>query len=234
MSARSTFWAWSQNIKHAPTKLVLLRLADRAGENERCWPAVASIVKDTGLSESEVRRCLKTLTGSGMIKSIPRKREDGSAASNYYQIMVSFSPEPTPCLPDTTPPVSQTPLESTSLESSHVDIAGKPAPMDRQARNELLEALALSSPGVVLKEIPAAAWSSISKCLKDILAVCPDLTPQEIDRRATNFCLRYEWMQPSPRALAKYWGEIGSAPPASKFKQAGLYQPPTILSLDLI
>lgn len=232
MSAKSTFWAWSQSIKHAPTKLVLLRLADRAGENECCWPAVSSIVKDTGLSESEVRRCLKSLEASGRIKSMARKRDDGSAKSNYYQILVNFNPDTTPCQADTTHPSIETPLESTSLESNQVNSAGKPAPMSREDRNELLEALALTSPGVVLQEITGPTWSSISKSLKEILSVCPGLTTQEISRRATNFCLRYEWMKPSPRSLAKYWAEIGAAPNGSQSGKTTRYTNPEAMNLQ--
>lgn len=212
MSAKATFWAWEQPIKHAPTKLVLLRLADRAGDHDSSWPSMAGICEDTGLSESEVRRCLKSLEASGLIKTIRRQREDGSSTSNYYKLEVKASiVAPTPS--SLTPPLPsvQTPQESTSNESDQRVAAGA-AKLSRVQRNELLEALALTSPGCKLSEVTPMTWGSVAKCLKEILSVTPDLTAAEISRRAEIFKVRYDWKQPSPRNIASHWAEIGVLP----------------------
>lgn len=212
MSAKATFWAWEQPIKHAPTKLVLLRLADRAGDHDSSWPSMAGICEDTGLSESEVRRCLKSLEASGLIKTIRRQREDGSSTSNYYKLDVKASVSaPTPS--SLTPPLpsEQTPQESTSNESDQRVAAGA-AKLSKDQRNELLQALALTSPGCKLDEVTPMTWGSIAKCLKEILSVTPDLTAAEISRRTEIFKIRYDWKQPSPRNIASHWAEIGVQP----------------------
>ena len=212
MSAKATFWAWEQPIKHAPTKLVLLRLADRAGDNDSSWPSIAGICSDTGLSESEVRRCLKSLESSGLVRTIRRQREDGSSTSNCYKLEVKVSvAEPTPSTLTPHPPSVETPQESTSKESDQ-GVAPEVAKLSKEKRNELLQALALTSPGCTLSEVTPMTWGSIAKCLKEILSVTPDLTPDEIHRRAEIFKIRYDWKQPSPRNIASHWAEIGVQP----------------------
>ena len=57
------------NLK-AFERLVLLNLAWRANNKTAiCWPAVDRIAKDTGVSERQVYRALKTLKGKGLIIS---------------------------------------------------------------------------------------------------------------------------------------------------------------------
>jgi hypothetical protein len=67
MSIDATRWAWMQALK--PTvKLVLLALADRAGENHECWPSIERLVKDTCLHRETVFAAIKELESQGLLK----------------------------------------------------------------------------------------------------------------------------------------------------------------------
>jgi len=105
------------------------------------------------------------------------------------------------------------------VKEDNVSFGSNPPETRKRTRNILLDALALTAEGTVLDEVPEGAWSGIAKSLKEIKAVCPDLTPQEIERRAKNLTLHFHYMKPSPQVLAKYWGQIGS-PPKSQISTA--------------
>lgn len=80
-----------------------------------------------------------------------------------------------------------------------------------RARNELLDALATvggGSPG----EIPPSRWSAVQRCLREIKAVCPDLTVAEIQRRAHNYRNHFHGATISPEALMKHWAACDCAP----------------------
>jgi len=81
MSIDATRWAWGISIK--PTcKLILLSLADRAGENHQCWPSLARLNKDTGLDRKTVMKVNCELESAGILSV---KRDVGKG--NYYQLI---------------------------------------------------------------------------------------------------------------------------------------------------
>jgi len=66
MSIDATRWAWVQTLK--PTvKLVLLALADRAGENHECWPSIGRLIKDTCLHRETIFAAIKDLEAQGLL-----------------------------------------------------------------------------------------------------------------------------------------------------------------------
>ena len=85
MSLDATQWAWSQRGLPANQKLILLSLADRAGEDFTCWPSMARLVLDTGLNIKTVRSCLKQLVEAGILS---RERNPGRESFRYTLIGV--------------------------------------------------------------------------------------------------------------------------------------------------
>lgn len=66
MSLDATLWAWKQDLK--PTlKILLLSLADRAGEDHTCFPSIQRLEFDTGLNRKTVVKNLKVLQENGLI-----------------------------------------------------------------------------------------------------------------------------------------------------------------------
>ena len=54
MSIDATRWAWTAQVKNSSQRLVLLSLADRAGEHHTAWPSIDRLAKDTALNEKTV------------------------------------------------------------------------------------------------------------------------------------------------------------------------------------
>lgn len=81
MSIDATRWAWMQVLK--PTaKLVLLSLADRAGDDHSCFPSIKRLEKDTGINRKTVMKNIQYLSETGLIVVI---KNHGN--SNRYRLM---------------------------------------------------------------------------------------------------------------------------------------------------
>jgi hypothetical protein len=66
MSVDATKWAWSLTIP--PTrKIVLLSMADRAGETHVCWPSIARLEADTCLDRKTILAAISELEGMGLV-----------------------------------------------------------------------------------------------------------------------------------------------------------------------
>ncbi len=105
-----------------------------------------------------------------------------------------------------------------------------------RARNPLWDALALATGSKNLDQITRNAAKAIGVALADIQSVTPDLTVEELNRRAAAYKRR--WTDPrnlSAQALAKHWGEF--APMAGEAKTAAamhdVYQEPAAQSWHL-
>lgn len=67
MSVDAIRWAWQQVTGKSSAKLVLLSLADRAGENNECWPSISRIEKDTELDRKTIFSAILELERMGII-----------------------------------------------------------------------------------------------------------------------------------------------------------------------
>jgi hypothetical protein len=65
----SVVWKWDAPDPHS--KLVLLKLADNADDDGRCWPSLQRIERETGLSHSTVCDRLRKLEEAGVIDRRP-------------------------------------------------------------------------------------------------------------------------------------------------------------------
>jgi hypothetical protein len=74
----------------------------------------------------------------------------------------------------------------------------------KHERNAIKDALAVCGGGDPAQVVPSA-WSGIQKALTDIMAVCPDVTVEEIVRRSLNYRTHMDSVPLTPFALAKNW-----------------------------
>jgi hypothetical protein len=81
MSLDATRWAWKQSVSPSQ-KLVLLSLADRAGESHECHPSIARLEADTGLYRETIMEAISDLEKLQII-SVSRKQGCG----NRYQLL---------------------------------------------------------------------------------------------------------------------------------------------------
>lgn len=67
MSVDATRWAWSVNVQKSTERLVLLSLADRANEDNECFPSMQRITNDTMLDIKTVKKVISDLIQKGLI-----------------------------------------------------------------------------------------------------------------------------------------------------------------------
>ena len=67
MSTDATRWAWTAPIKNSSQRLVLLSLADRAGENHTAWPSMERLASDTALNLKTVKKVVNELIEIGLL-----------------------------------------------------------------------------------------------------------------------------------------------------------------------
>lgn len=103
--------------------------------------------------------------------------------------------------------------ETTEIKETQIQIADSSAmhvekpklEKNPRPRDAILDALArLDAPDV--NQVPPSKWSHYAKIKKDLLAVCPNLSPAEINRRASNYCVHYS-VGLSAQSLHKYWAK---------------------------
>jgi hypothetical protein len=88
MSVMAMTWAWEQNIP-APSKLVLMALADHADDSGRGWPGINRIASKCGMSRRTVQRHITALSEQQLIAvDRQRRRDNGSQTSNIYQLPI--------------------------------------------------------------------------------------------------------------------------------------------------
>lgn len=65
---------------------VYIYLADRANENNECWPAIPTIAADLKYSQSTVRRGICDLKKAGLLETEQRYRKKGGKSSLLFKI----------------------------------------------------------------------------------------------------------------------------------------------------
>ncbi|WP_286378631.1 helix-turn-helix domain-containing protein [Acinetobacter towneri] len=82
MSVDATRWAWRAHVKNATQRLILLSLADRAGEHHTCYPSNKRLAEDTMLNLKTVQKSVCELIELGLIA------DTGERKGNTNQIRV--------------------------------------------------------------------------------------------------------------------------------------------------
>jgi hypothetical protein len=96
--------------------------------------------------------------------------------------------------------------------------------MKKAQRDLLFDALAAIGGGAV-GQMTRAMRGCINGSLKQIIEASPDVTPEEIARRAALYRRRHPTWPCTATALCKYWSELGPANPTTAAKE-DLYQEP--------
>lgn len=114
-------WAFDQKCPSPSAKLVLLKLADHADDDGKCWPSQSVVARDCGLSRQTVNEQIGALVRLGLIRREQRMSQTGQQTNLYFllcrEIRHPLSVDPTPLSPQTTPPVVSADTEP-SIEPS--------------------------------------------------------------------------------------------------------------------
>ncbi|AYO54177.1 helix-turn-helix domain-containing protein [Acinetobacter wuhouensis] len=93
MSLDATVWAWKATVSGASERLVLLALADRAGDDHKCFPSIKRLEKDTTLNRKTIIKVLDELELKKFIKFTGEIKGNGV---KVYQLIGVFGREDCP------------------------------------------------------------------------------------------------------------------------------------------
>jgi hypothetical protein len=152
----------------------------------------------------------ETVTESGFSRDgpsrlLPGGGQPGSGQPGFGQ--PGFGQPP----PGKTPRYETTDLETTdncapAAAAAKRETAKVPKP---RRRNPELDALAAVD-GSDLAQVTGSAWGRHAKALHEIRGVCPDVSADEIRRRAENYRTLHPTWTITATALAKHWGSLDS------------------------
>jgi len=73
------------------TYRVLGLVAAYADEDGYCWPAVATLAKERGVTRQAIQHHLRILVANGYIEKQERKRKNGGYGPNLYRIVILYA-----------------------------------------------------------------------------------------------------------------------------------------------
>jgi hypothetical protein len=76
-----------QQIRVPSRKLVLWAIANRIGKDGRCWPSLKTLVEDTGLSLTTVKRVLSRLKGKDIIRRSNQHKPSGRQKVSIIELI---------------------------------------------------------------------------------------------------------------------------------------------------
>lgn len=77
MSVDATRWAWGVDVNSSTKRLVLLSLADRAGEEHTCYPSAKRVMKDTCLDRKTILKAITDMISDGLIFDTGERKGNG-------------------------------------------------------------------------------------------------------------------------------------------------------------
>ena len=108
MSIEALSWGIKQNTQTPTSKLVLLVLCNYANVENICFPSEKHLSKICGVSERSIRRCIKILKETNLIKVQARNFN-----SNEYEILCKTSLQQ-----DTNDQINRTPMTNNTKEQT--------------------------------------------------------------------------------------------------------------------
>ena len=87
MGHRATAWAWRQPVATSTMRLVLLALADYAGDDGKAYPSQLTLAERTVLTDRSVRAALAQLEAAGFIE----RKKRGSRAKGRTSDLITLA-----------------------------------------------------------------------------------------------------------------------------------------------
>lgn len=101
MSVAAQAWAFAMIAgervgRSASTKLVLIRLADRADPSGTCWPGYERTAVDLDMAPSTVAAAIRELESRGLLRTERTRDAAGRDLHNIYHLRLEATPPPYP------------------------------------------------------------------------------------------------------------------------------------------
>ncbi|MDC4297218.1 helix-turn-helix domain-containing protein [Acinetobacter baumannii] len=192
MSLDATIWAWKTRQKQKVggalkplKKLVLLSLADRAGETHECYPSIARLVDDTEMDRKTVLKIIDELIEDGFIVDTGKREGKTKQIKVYLLIGVKGR--------ETVPTTVHFDTENDDLNSTNNGTV--PTTEQFQQLHERVPTIPLNSPNVGTRNLTKnlsdesknkKTWLSLKKLREEILLATGQETYEQI-KNATWF-----------------------------------------------
>lgn len=79
-------WVIRTDKLHGTEKWVYITLLNRANSKGECWPSLATLQKEVGVSKNTVLKTLKSLEEKGLIDRVRRRTSTDEYVSNLYRV----------------------------------------------------------------------------------------------------------------------------------------------------
>ncbi|EMW7815352.1 helix-turn-helix domain-containing protein [Acinetobacter baumannii] len=192
MSLDATIWAWKTRQKQKAggalkplKKLVLLSLADRAGETHECYPSIARLVDDTEMDRKTVLKIIDELIEDGFI--IDTGKREGKTKQVKVYLLIGVKGR------ETVPTKVHFDTENDDLNSTNNGTV--PTTEQFQQFHERVPTIPLNSPNVGTRNLSKnlseesknkKTWLSLKKLREEILLATDQETYEQI-KNATWF-----------------------------------------------
>jgi DNA-binding MarR family transcriptional regulator len=192
MSLDATVWAWKTRQKQKLggalkplKKLVLLSLADRAGETHECYPSVARLVEDTEMDRKTVLKIIDELIEDGFI--IDTGKREGRTKQVKVYLLIGVKGR------ETVPTTVHFDMGNDDLNSPNNGTV--PTTEQFQQFHERVPTIPLNSPNVGTRNLPKnlsdesknkKTWLSLKKLGEEIRLATDQETYEQI-KNATWF-----------------------------------------------
>lgn len=216
------------------TEKCLIAEIDSLDNGVGCWASNDYLAEKMQTTKGNIANIISKLRGLGLIETV---KSDGrnrwlkvrySAQSDLTQTSPTGEPSIHPQVIVTSPTGDRNDScyidgektrgcgsgENPSVEGAVDGSPDKPKPLVRE-RNKLLDALVAVDGSDPMKST-SPAFKAAAVALKTIKEVSPDVTPEEISRRAKIYRMNNKDWSITPTAIAKYWGScdrLGAAKP---------------------
>jgi hypothetical protein len=206
MSVHVLSWVLRHSNASMGDRLVLLVLADKAEhDGTNAWPSVATIARESRLTDRQVQRCLRSLEASGAIVRDGRHRKPGQNYGTHVYSVVMKGDNMSP-LNGSKGDISDIPrVSQMSPDPSLKQPSVKPAATPR-ARNPVWDALS----EIWGEPTTRSAQTLRGKLVASLTAA--GATPEEIHRRAKTWPQHFDSATLTPAALEKHWDALGHRP----------------------
>jgi len=192
MSLDATIWAWKTRQKQKVggalkplKKLVLLSLADRAGETHECYPSIARLVDDTEMDRKTVLKIIDELIEDGFI--IDTGKREGKTKQVKVYLLIGVKGR------ETVPTKVHFDTENDDLNSTNNGTV--PTTEQSHCSEERVPTIPLNSTNVGTRNLPKnlsdesknkKTWLSLKKLGEEILLATDQETYEQI-KNATWF-----------------------------------------------
>lgn len=119
MSNRLLTLAWAVPLP-APTKLLLIALADRADDSGKSWPSREMLCQQTGLSPASVSQHVQALIGAGLLVQQRRRQRAAEYTLDERALIVAGQQQPVAVVSESEPEMYSSKTSTSKTSTSYM------------------------------------------------------------------------------------------------------------------